>query len=107
MCDLTSLLLFEFAGLAKSLQALPTIPAPTMNPEERMSKPMLRMSMPVGGATSPGLAGGPGVGSRQTMTGFGSGSLTERERNKGKARVKLAVANLHLMAGMAQDAYRE
>ncbi|KAF3931375.1 hypothetical protein ABW19_dt0200042 [Dactylella cylindrospora] len=108
MCDLTSLLLYEFSSLSKSLQALPTIEAPTMNPEERSSKgPIHRMSMPVGAiGPNPALAHG-GVGSRMSMTGFGSGSLTERERNKGKARVNLAIANLHLMAGLVQDAFRE
>ncbi|KAK6529557.1 hypothetical protein TWF281_008727 [Arthrobotrys megalospora] len=107
MNDLSSLLLYEFASLARSLQALPTIEAPASGDNDR---PRLntRMSMPVGGTIpNPALSNLGGVGSRLTMTGFGSGTMTERERVKGKARINIAIANLHLMAGFVTDAFRE
>ncbi|KAK6354097.1 hypothetical protein TWF730_008514 [Orbilia blumenaviensis] len=107
MSDLTSLLLYEFAGLSKSLQALPTIEAPASGDNDR---PRLntRMSLPVPGTLpNPALSGLGGVGSRLTMTGFGSGTMTERERVKGKARINIAIASLHLMAGFVTDAFRE
>ncbi|KAF3920526.1 hypothetical protein ABW20_dc0108759 [Dactylellina cionopaga] len=109
MADLTSLLLYGFAGLSKSLQVLPTIEAPATNTEERSPRVNTRMSMPIG-ATPPSAAAFAnlgGVGSRLSMTGFGSGSLTERERLKGRGRVSIAIANLHLMAGFVTDAFRE
>ncbi|KAK6344227.1 hypothetical protein TWF696_007869 [Orbilia brochopaga] len=106
MCDLSSLLLYAFAGLSKSLQGLPTIDAPLVG-EERAAK-MARMSMPVGlSPQNPGFGHLGGVGNRLSMTGFGRESMTERERVKGKARINVAIANLHLMAGFVTEAFRQ
>ncbi|KAK6541816.1 hypothetical protein TWF694_007597 [Orbilia ellipsospora] len=110
MSDLSSLLLYEFESLSKSLQALHTIEAPILHEEEKSpTKFVTRMSMPVGlsGPTAAQFANLGAVGTRLSMTGFGSGSVTERERVKGKGRISIAIANLHLMAGFVTDAFRE
>ncbi|KAL7272815.1 hypothetical protein RUND412_004361 [Rhizina undulata] len=108
MCDITSIVLSELTGLAKTLQALPTIESPL---EGRLSGGGrdYRMSLPASAAGSGmGLGGGmSNVSKRMTMSGFGSGSGTERERNKGKTRVDIVVAGLYLLAGRVPDALKE
>ncbi|EPS40686.1 hypothetical protein H072_5469 [Dactylellina haptotyla CBS 200.50] len=109
MSDLSSLLLYEFAGLSKSLQALPTIEAPAPNNDDRPPRTSSRMSLPISSlpANAAQFANLGGVGNRLSMAGFGSGSLSERERVKGKIRINIAIANLHLMAGLVTDAFRQ
>lgn len=121
MCDLTSLLLSKFSGLARSLQALPSIESPMSITDVVWSQPSSdewppskddpRHSMPIipgGSGVAPGVVSVSGAaGARMSMTGFGSGSITERARSKGKGRVSIAIGSLFLLAGRVMDAYRE
>ena len=109
ICDLTSLLLSKFAGLARSLQALPTIESPFSTTDDQQNGH--RMSMPPepgGSSAKPGItAASGGAVARMSMTAFGSGSLAEKARSKGKGRVGIAIGSLFLLSGRVTDAYKE
>ncbi|PWW77774.1 TRAPP II complex protein [Tuber magnatum] len=111
MCDITSLLLAELSGLARAIQALPTIDSP-LSSENQVAGASggrdHRMSMPVGSSANLSVAGNTGAASKRvTMTGFGSASVSERARNKGKGRVNIVIASLYLLAGRTPDALKE
>lgn len=105
MCDITAPVLSEMCGLARSLQAKPTLDSPLAENWENGGR---RNSVPSNGTLAP-LSGDPAANKRKTMTGFGggNGSQSERSRIKGKGRVQIAVAQLHLIAGRVPDAMKE
>ena len=111
MCDITSVLLSELSGLARTIQAFPTIDSPLSSENQVASASGVRdhrMSMPVGLGANLTVAGNTGAASkRMTMTGFGSASVSERTRNKGKGRVNIVIASLYLLAGRIPDALKE
>jgi len=108
MCDITAPVLSEMCGLAKSLQAQPTLDSPLAENWSDGENGGRRNSVPSNGTLAP-FSGDPAANKRKTMTGFsgGSGSQSERSRNKGKGRVQIAVAQLHLIAGRVPDAMKE
>lgn len=112
MCDISTVLLSELGGFARSIQALPTLESP-LSTEGQPGLPGNRdhrMSMPTGllGANlGPGGINMSAASKRMTMTGFGSGSASEKTRNKGKGRIAIAVAGLFLLAGRIPDALKE
>ncbi|KAG0642031.1 TRAPP II complex [Tuber brumale] len=111
MCDITSILLSELSGLARAIQAFPTIDSPLSSENQVASSSSARdhrMSVPVGLGANLTVAGNTGTASkRMTMTGFGSASVSERTRNKGKGRVNIVIASLYLLAGRIPDALKE
>jgi hypothetical protein len=113
MCDITTVLLSELGGFARSVQGLPTIESP-LSTDGQPGGPLgprdQRMSMPAGLLGSNLGVGGTSAAAaskRMTMTGFGSASASERTRNKGKGRIVIAVAGLYLMTGRLPDALKE
>ncbi|RPB25706.1 Trs120-domain-containing protein [Terfezia boudieri ATCC MYA-4762] len=109
MCDITSCLLSEFTGYARTLQSLPTVESPLASgvaEEAGLAPPATnnRMSMP-------SIAGASVIGGlqqqRMSMQGFGSGTVTERARSKGKGRVQIAIAELYMLTGRIPDALKE
>lgn len=112
MCDISTVLLSELGGFARSIQALPTIESP-LSTDGQPGIPggkEHRMSMPAGhlGANlGPGGVNMSAASKRMTMTGFGSGSASEKNRNKGKGRISITVAGLFLLAGRIPDALKE
>ena len=109
MCDITSCLLSEFTGYARTLQSLPTLESPLASGvvEDAGVTPSSasnRVSMPsIAGASV--IGGLPGQ--RISISGFGSGTVTERARIKGKARIQIAIGELYLLAGRIPDALKE
>jgi trafficking protein particle complex subunit 9 len=111
MCDITTVLLSELSGFARTLQAMPTIDSPMSAENQAVTNASNRdhrMSMPVGLGANLSVAGPTGaISKRMTMTGFGNAGVSERSRNKGKGRVAIAIASLYLLAGRVPDALKE
>lgn len=107
MCDITSCLLSEFTGYARTLQSLPTIESPLASVEDvgvSPSNASNRVSIPP--ITGASVIGGLPQ-QRISIQGFGSGTVTERARVKGKARVQIAIGELYLLTGRIPDALKE
>lgn len=116
MCDISTVLLSELGGFARSIQALPTIESPLSTDgqpglpggrDHRMSMPAGHLGASLGANLGPGGTNLSAASKRMTMTGFGSGSASEKTRNKGKGRIAIAVAGLFLLAGRIPDALKE
>lgn len=108
MCDITSVLLSELSGLARTIQAFPSIDSPLSTENQAVAGTAKdhRVSMPAGLGANLSHTG-TAASKRVTMTGFGSSSVSERARNKGKGRVVIVVAFLYLLAGRVPDALKE